>query len=466
MPKQFAAGLAVFGTLALGGPLCFSVVTARANPAETPHVARRPRATRTADAFNGGTGEIRAMWMVRDSLTSPAKVRNAVALARKYGFNTIFVQVRGRGDAFYNSRFEPRSEELAEQPADFDPLALAIQEGHKAGLEVHAWMNTFLVWSKGRAPYSSRHVYNRHPDWLVRDKEGRAPARPTSDTEGAFLDSALPEVREYTKNVFLDVATRYNVDGIHFDYVRFPSERFSFSRASLAQFREYMLSQVSEADAKYADTKAAHNRLAWYYLYPHQWKTFRQSCVTATVRAIADEAHQLRPGLIVSAAVFPSYAVASQDKGQAWHEWLRDGILDAACPMTYAKDTGKFGLQVRDALANSWGKPIVPGVGAWQMPAASAIAKGQVCRTLGTGGMNFFSYDGMTQFGRTEAYLARVAGALFATPPQTPNWQRVAQPALAATVTEPDTTPVGPSPLGTESEEPVSGTPGERPSGG
>ncbi len=292
-------------------------------------------------------------------------------------------------------------------------------------------MNTFLVWSKGRRPYSSSHIVNRHPEWLVRDKQGRVPFTPHGDTEGAFLDPTLPEVREYTKQVFLDVATRYEVDGLHFDYVRFPSERFSFGPRTLAEFRDWMQPQVSEQEAEVANVKSRKNRLAWYYLYPKQWKAWRQACVTDTVRSIAEEARNQRPGLVVSAAVFPNYSVASLDKGQAWHTWLETGILDAACPMTYSKNTKQFGLQVRQAVAHSHGKPIVPGVGAWQMPAQSAIAKGKLCRDLGTGGINFFSYDGMTRFGKTEAYLAKVAGALFKTAPQRPNWQRTEVPTVA-----------------------------------
>jgi uncharacterized lipoprotein YddW (UPF0748 family) len=364
------------------------------------------------------------MWVVRDSMTSPQKIRNVVALAKKHRFNTLFVQVRGRGDAFYDSRFEPRSEELAGQPLDFDPLAVAVAEGHNAGLEVHAWMNTFLVWHKSRLPYSSRHIVNQHRDWLVQDKSGNVSLTPKPDCEGAFLDPALPSVREYTKNVFLDVATRYEVDGIHFDYVRFPSERYSFSRADLLAFRAWMIPQVSQNDLEFADAKTRSNRLAWFHLYPKQWKAWRQSVVTETIQGIAQAAHQAKPQLIVSAAVFPNYEVASLDKGQAWHDWLQSGVIDAACPMSYNRSSDLVGKQIRDAVASSGGRPIIGGVGAWQMPAASAIAKGKLYREIGAGGINFFSYDGMTRYGRSEAYLSKISGTLFTTPALPPDWRR------------------------------------------
>jgi hypothetical protein len=96
--------------------------------------------------------------------------------------------------------------------------------------------------------------------------------------------------------------------------------------------------------------------------------------------------------------------------------------------MTYNKNTSVVGQQVRDALLNSHGRPVIPGVGAWQMPASSAIAKAELCRQLGANGLNFFSYDGMTRNGRTEAYLAKVSQALFTTPTVSPNWGLPKQP--------------------------------------
>lgn len=369
-------------------------------------------------------GEVRAMWVVRDAMTSPQRIRNAVALAKKYRFNTLFVQVRGRGDAFYESRFEPRSEELADQPRDFDPLALVVEEGHRAGLQVHAWMNTFLVWHKARRPYSALHIVNRHPEWRVQDRRGRATWTGRKDCEGAFLDPAYPGVREHTRNVFLDVAERYAVDGIHFDYVRFPGEDYSFSDYDLSAFRASLLPRLTPAQIAYVDTKRRNNRLAWYYCFAPEWRAWRQSLVTQTVAEIATQARRLRPGIVVSAAVFPNYAVASQDKAQAWRDWLRDGLLDAASPMAYNRSTRLVGAQIRDAVQNASGRPIIAGVGAYQMPASSAIAKAQAFRGVGAAGLNFFSYNGMTHEGRTEAYLAKVSAALFPNVVARPDWRQ------------------------------------------
>ena len=81
--------------------------------------------------------EVRALWVVRTTLTSPAAVETMVRAARAGGFNTLVIQVRGRADAYYSGGLEPRPLGLAAQPS-FDPLATAIAQAHAAGLRVHA----------------------------------------------------------------------------------------------------------------------------------------------------------------------------------------------------------------------------------------------------------------------------------------------------------------------------------------
>src|SRR5438128_11290673 len=84
--------------------------------------------------------EVRALWVVRTTLTSPAAIATMVDAAKSGGFNALIVQVRGRGDAYFQNGIEPRPSALASQPS-FDPLAVTIARAHSAGLQVHAWIN-------------------------------------------------------------------------------------------------------------------------------------------------------------------------------------------------------------------------------------------------------------------------------------------------------------------------------------
>jgi uncharacterized lipoprotein YddW (UPF0748 family) len=173
--------------------------------------------------------EVRAMWVVRTALVSPQSVSRVVELAAENGFNTLIVQVRGRGDAYYLGGLEPRAEVLEEQPPDFDPLAQILAEAHRAGIAVHAWLNTFFCWSGDKPPKAPNHVVNAHPEWLLRDADGKVVIQPGDEVEGAYLDPAHPNARRFVHDVFLDVASRYNVDGVHFDFVRYPSADIGYS---------------------------------------------------------------------------------------------------------------------------------------------------------------------------------------------------------------------------------------------
>ena len=107
------------------------------------------------------------MWVERTALLSPNAITAMVNAAKGGGFNTIFVQVRALGEAFYDSTIDPRATSLDAQPASFDPLATAIEVGHRAGLRVHAWINVNFVASAATLPRSRSHVVFRHPEWLM-----------------------------------------------------------------------------------------------------------------------------------------------------------------------------------------------------------------------------------------------------------------------------------------------------------
>src|SRR5437763_2045106 len=109
-----------------------------------------------------GADETRALWVLRSSLTSPASISALVRTAKDQGFNTLLVQVRGRGDAYYASDVEPRAADLARQPVAFDPLGTLLPAAHAANIRVHAWMSVNLIASAVDLPVSPDHLIARH----------------------------------------------------------------------------------------------------------------------------------------------------------------------------------------------------------------------------------------------------------------------------------------------------------------
>jgi len=130
--------------------------------------------------------------------------------------NAIIFQVRPSCDALYPSKIEPWSEYLTGQmgkpPSPFyDPLAFAVSEAHKRGLELHAWFNPYRArLGDLKTPIAPRHVSQAHPEWV------RAYGK------FLWLDPAEPGTRDYVLKVIMDVVRRYDIDGVHFDDYFYP----------------------------------------------------------------------------------------------------------------------------------------------------------------------------------------------------------------------------------------------------
>src|SRR4030042_4037792 len=106
--------------------------------------------------------EWRGLWVTRWAISNPENIKMVVEKAKQYHFNALFVQVRGEADAYYKTHLEPRAEELANQDPEFDPLQMVLDLAHPKGIQVHAWVNVYPVWSgaKKNLPKSPEHFYH------------------------------------------------------------------------------------------------------------------------------------------------------------------------------------------------------------------------------------------------------------------------------------------------------------------
>ena len=381
--------------------------------------------------------EVRALWVVRTTLTSPEKIHQLVSSAADNGFNTLIVQIRGRGDAYYKSRVEPRAIELKDQPATFDPLALTLAEAHKRGLKVHGWLNTSLLANLDALPTHPDHVYNKHPEWLAVPKPVAAelynmsPRDPAyrqkivewskanrGELEGVYTGPANPKVRDHIYNIWMDVLKHYPVDGLHFDYVRFASPDFDYSRTSLENFRKWLEPQLTSDERRELKNTLKTNVLAAPEMFPAKFADFQRAQVTTLVQRIYRDVKKRRPNALVSAAVFANDENAYTRRFQDWRRWLQMGILDVACPMAYSTDTAVFQKQIEVATTTAHGanRRVWAGIGAYRIPSESAVEKINVARALNAEGFILFSYDFTarpSELNPDGAYLERIRRAAF-----------------------------------------------------
>lgn len=295
--------------------------------------------------------EFRAVWVTawQPGLLTPAEVDETIRLAKLANLNALIVQVRKVGDAYYDSDFEPRGENLT--LPDYDPLDYIIKQAHEAGLEVHIWMNVYKIWQGQTAPRSPDHVFNKHPEWICKSSSGER----AKDGQYA-LDPGIPEVQRYTASVFLDCVRKYDADGLHLDYVRYWDSDYGYSDLAVARFnREKGRTGVPKPTDP-------------------EWCQWRRDRVTDLVRDVYRGVKEIKPHVKVTAAVTCSgdYAHFRSTQPykrffQDWEGWLREGIIDAVIPMNYRseanpKDAGRFRQWTSAAASLRHGRHVYNGL--------------------------------------------------------------------------------------------------------
>lgn len=294
--------------------------------------------------------EVRAVWLTtnygldwphnRTSVdVQKRELADILDRLKKYNFNTVFFQVRGRGEVLYNSKIEPMSSLIAPsgkgQPA-FDPLAFAIEECHKRGLACHAWIVTYPLGNdKHVRSLGARSVLKKNPS-LAKKFKGEW-----------FLDPGNPRTDDYLLSIVREIVQGYDIDGVHFDYIRYPDNRGRFPDDGM--YRLYGKGKLKS-----------------------EW---RRDNITRFVVKVYDLVKEDKPWVQVSSAPLGRYRALGNNGGgwtaletvsQDAGKWMMMGKHDALYPMMYYKDA-LFYPFVDDWLKHANGRIVVPGLGAYQM---------------------------------------------------------------------------------------------------
>ena len=339
--------------------------------------------------------DVRAMWVARFHYNSPEDVKKIIQNCADYGFTDVYFQVRGNATVYYESDIEPWAgsltggEESVGKDPGWDPLQLAIDEAHKKGMRLHAYMNVFPGWrGSGPPPEGSGQLWHTHPEWFMMTKEGEK-MTPYYMRNGkkvvwySFINPANPEVKDYLTDVFVEVATKYDIDGIHYDYVRYPHDLkgwdYSYDPVSLSRFREKTGKTPDEA--------------------PEAWTDFRTEVVTECVRQFYHAIKDVKPDIIINAAVMAD-PIAKKTKHQATIDWINEGILDQAVLMNYRPDNDTYRKNVNVFVEACGGENIVSGIGQWKFDADEAGLQNfkqqlEITKEENAAGVAFFSYSSM-----------------------------------------------------------------------
>lgn len=334
--------------------------------------------------------EVRAIWLDRGTIVAAGSERRLAEVFDRMataGVNTVFFETVNAGYTVYPSAISPQQNPLTR---GWDPLASAVKLAHERKMELHAWVWVFGVGNQRHNVLVNKPtkyigpVLSRNPSWANLERNGRMIA-PEGKT---FLDPANPEVQAYLISLYKEIVTRYDVDGLQLDYIRYPRQDpgrdFGFGIAARSKFKA--LTGIDPI------TLTPNNSSLWW-----MWTNFRVQQVDSFVTRVSKEIKQIKPRIIISAAVFPWKSLDRINKiQQNWEAWVNRGEVDLLVPMTYAPDTSVFLQQgVQPTLDGMAQAPalLLPGVLIKNLGDTELLDKLQALRDLPAGGYSLFAAE-------------------------------------------------------------------------
>lgn len=336
--------------------------------------------------------ETRAVWLTtiggldwpRTKATNPAsrerQKEELVRILDKYkraNINTIIFQTRVRAALLYPSKIEPWELSLTGihgRDPGYDPLAFCIDECHKRGMELHAWVVCIPIGTKERqSGYGTSSIIQRNKGLVKTAKGGEM-----------FMIPGKPETADYIANICREIVENYDVDGISLDYIRYPESIYHFSDDEL---------------------------------YPHsssQSKTdWKRENITRIVRRVHDVVKTIKPWVKLSSSPIGKYCDTSRYSAGGWNGyhavcqdpvlWLQENLQDLLFPMMYFTGNNYYPFLFQ-WLENAHGHPIVPGLGIYFLDPREGRwtlnevrAEMHTARNSGIGGIAFYRGEFLTK---------------------------------------------------------------------
>ena len=337
--------------------------------------------------------ETRAVWLTtlngldwpRTKATSPAGVeRQKTELCdildryRQIHINTVIFQTRIRGSVIYPSKLEPWDECLTGLPdkhPGYDPLAFCIEECHKRGMELHAWVVCIPLGKVAKQKqYGAQSIARREPGLCKTVRQE------------VFMIPGKSGTADHIAELCREIASNYDVDGISLDYIRYPESVFHFSDDALCPVRKPSAAQLAD---------------------------WRRDNITRIVRKVHDTVKPLKPWVKLSSSPIGKYNNLSRYSAGGWNcysavyqdpqRWLRENLQDMLFPMMYFQGNNFYPF-LFDWLENSYGHPVIPGLGIYFLDPKegkwtlnTVRAEMHTARASGIGGMAFYRSDFLTR---------------------------------------------------------------------
>ncbi len=317
-------------------------------------------------------GEHRAFWCHSAFGVNGLSWDDAIKTLADNGFTAILPNMLWGGVAFYESDLLPVSPAVKEKG---DQIALCLAACKKYGVGCHVWkVNYNMGWASPK-------------EFIAQMKQQGRTQREFDGTEKErWLCPSHPANQKLEIESMVEVARKYDVDGVHFDYIRYPGPQGCFCDGCRERFQEAVGRKIADWPGDVRNDDELNEK----------WLAFRREQITTVVASVAGRLRKTRPGVKISAAVFRNWPTDRDSVGQDWKIWCEKGYLDFVCPMDYTPLNSLFERMVTQQTGWAGDVPCYPGIGLSVWPDKTDIVKLieqiNITRKHNTGGFTIFNY--------------------------------------------------------------------------
>ncbi|MGE5313894.1 MAG: family 10 glycosylhydrolase [Acidobacteriota bacterium] len=342
--------------------------------------------------------ELRGAWLSRNEVVTRAKIAEVMDSLANNNFNVAYVNCWSRGYTLFPSETMKKHTGVEIDPAYVgrDVLAEAIAEGHRRGIEVEAWFEYgFVGGYTGYYPGSGGRgkIFDAHPDWVAKKVDGTE----KDNSNFYWMVATRPDVRQFMVDLHVEVARKYDIDGIELDRIRYAGNVYGYDAYTdsvyMARYGVHPPTDVADA----------------------QWMRFRADILNGFMRTVYDSIKAVNPNVFVTNA--PGFYSSSSyqsynDNLQDWWQWLAAGSVDHVQVQMYVGSNSSLKSYLNYLFANVPQKEkMIPAIAT--SPNGNAIAESELMnmvtttRSLGLKGNAWWYYGDMApywNFYRTQAY--------------------------------------------------------------
>ena len=343
--------------------------------------------------FESVRAENRAVWLrARD--TSIEDVRKRFDMLESININTIYLETYWNGYAIY-----PADNELMRQNPlfnGFDVLDAYIKEAHSRGIELHAWVENFLV---------GLPIAEKKPEWMNVSRKGDTYYSENGITKYYFLNPALPEVQDFLSSLYKELIEKYDIDGIQFDYLRYPNSHDYTNDFGYDTYTRQLFINFTSTDP----ISLMPGDSLW-----QKWCEFREYIISSYAGRIFSELKSIQPEIQISADVWPDYDETLSDIYQNPKTWVRKDYINTLIPMSYYLHEKPVIDDLVNTLAFSRGhSQITSGIATFnKVDTKMFIKQIDAIRASNTSGIAIFEYESL--FNSDYDYALRLGA--FSTP--------------------------------------------------